>query len=599
MTKSITWVALLWLLASCAGPVKVDHAPWPIGYGYLPDGLLNSKRLGQRTVEFLKDAGVRLSDARKDPYKTVRELYAETEGQNEDTRRLAIAEVCVDSARRFERGDPEVAIGLYLTAARQGFPSIQKTKRTNIDKLLLGFYNHSCGQVADLVFERRPTWSLNTPYPRAQGTQSLQVLTTVSLDLQLGEFDDLRPVDEMNIKGFETRATTRGVGAALVATQEATEERINSDPNIPSVGTSIPLTATLEFDGRGVVTLRLHDVWLSDQADVAKRRVTLASDFTAPLANIMAMSPRGNIGLKGMLRPDSVTNRIALYRIEPFRKNKIPIVFSHGLMSKPATWKAAWNVLLADRKIRENYQFWAFMYPTGLPLMYPAAGLQQSLRDIRQRHDPNDHYETDNMVLIGHSMGGLMTSMQVRETSPALYYQFFKVPFDELNVGEQTKTSLRTLLFSPQQRYIKRAVFVAAPHLGSSIADGFVGRIGSKLIKMPGNILSQRETLLGSFNDLGNAFFAEPANGISRLKLNNPSLKFIHGQPIHSWVSCHSVIGDRGKGDTPNSSDGIVPYQSSHLEGAVSEKLVPSGHDAHAHPEGIEEIRRILLEHLK
>jgi hypothetical protein len=64
-------------------------------------------------------------------------------------------------------------------------------------------------------------------------------------------------------------------------------------------------------------------------------------------------------------------------------------------------------------------------------------------------------------------------------------------------------------------------------------------------------------------------------------------------------VRFHSVIGDQGKGDTPNSSDGVVPYWSSHLPGAQSEKIVPSGHGANENPEGIEEIRRILFLHLR
>jgi len=63
-------------------------------------------------------------------------------------------------------------------------------------------------------------------------------------------------------------------------------------------------------------------------------------------------------------------------------------------------------------------------------------------------------------------------------------------------------------------------------------------------------------------------------------------------------VPYHSVIGDRGLGDTPNSSDGVVPYWSSHLKGAKSEKIVPSGHGAHENPEGIAEFRRILKLHL-
>jgi hypothetical protein len=63
-------------------------------------------------------------------------------------------------------------------------------------------------------------------------------------------------------------------------------------------------------------------------------------------------------------------------------------------------------------------------------------------------------------------------------------------------------------------------------------------------------------------------------------------------------VAYHSVIGDQGKGNTPDSSDGVVPYWSSHLPNAKSEKIVPSGHGANEDPEGIEEIRRILRLHL-
>ena len=57
-------------------------------------------------------------------------------------------------------------------------------------------------------------------------------------------------------------------------------------------------------------------------------------------------------------------------------------------------------------------------------------------------------------------------------------------------------------------------------------------------------------------------------------------------------------MGDRGRGDTPNSSDGVVAYWSSHLDGAQSTRIVPSGHSTHQNPEGIAEVRRILLLHL-
>ena len=63
-------------------------------------------------------------------------------------------------------------------------------------------------------------------------------------------------------------------------------------------------------------------------------------------------------------------------------------------------------------------------------------------------------------------------------------------------------------------------------------------------------------------------------------------------------VPYHSVIGDRGKGDTPNSSDGVVPYWSSHLDGARSELIVPGPHGAYSLPPTIAELKRIFKLHL-
>ena len=68
--------------------------------------------------------------------------------------------------------------------------------------------------------------------------------------------------------------------------------------------------------------------------------------------------------------------------------------------------------------------------------------------------------------------------------------------------------------------------------------------------------------------------------------------------PLARGIPCHSIIGDRGRGDTPNSSDGVVPYWSSHLAGAASEKIVPSGHGANQTPQAIAEVIRILKQHL-
>ncbi len=61
----------------------------------------------------------------------------------------------------------------------------------------------------------------------------------------------------------------------------------------------------------------------------------------------------------------------------------------------------------------------------------------------------------------------------------------------------------------------------------------------------------------------------------------------------------HSIIGDREQADRPGGSDGVVPYASSHLDGAASEVIVKSGHSVHRSPAAMKEVLRILLLHLR
>jgi len=119
----------------------------------------------------------------------------------------------------------------------------------------------------------------------------------------------------------------------------------------------------------------------------------------------------------------------------------------------------------------------------------------------------------------------------------------------------------------------------------------------ARLIQLPAAIGRGDRAILASaareeFANLVNT----PANSIRFLQANSPLLRTIQALPLSRKIPYHSIIGDRGRGDTPNSSDGVVAYWSSHLDSAESEKIVPSNHGANENPEGIEEIRRILHE---
>jgi hypothetical protein len=172
-------------------------------------------------------------------------------------------------------------------------------------------------------------------------------------------------------------------------------------------------------------------------------------------------------------------------------------------------------------------------------------------------------------------------------------------PPDQLPLsGALRDRIVRIVQFQPRPE-VARVVFFATPHRGSQLALHPVSEFFSRLIRLPVEILdTDRYKLQSALREEYRHLFLAPANSLVFLRANSPLLKSILALPMRPGVPYHSIIGDQGRGDAPNSSDGVVPYWSSRLDGATSEKIVPSGHGAHEHPEGIAELRRILRLHL-
>jgi hypothetical protein len=79
---------------------------------------------------------------------------------------------------------------------------------------------------------------------------------------------------------------------------------------------------------------------------------------------------------------------------------------------------------------------------------------------------------------------------------------------------------------------------------------------------------------------------------------DNPVLKALAEIPLAPGVKGHSIIAVQGDGDPKLGNDGVVEYTSAHLDGMASELIVTSGHSSQLNPLAIDEVRRILLEHL-
>jgi pimeloyl-ACP methyl ester carboxylesterase len=252
------------------------------------------------------------------------------------------------------------------------------------------------------------------------------------------------------------------------------------------------------------------------------------------------------------------------------------------------------NSLRDNPWIRKNYQFWFYSYPSGYPYPYSAALFRRDLDGIR-RAFPNHK----RVVLIGHSMGGMICRLMITDTGDKIWRDFFGKPPAATPMASETRKQVEETLVFNHRPDVERAIFISTPHRGSKFASGWIGRIGAALVRTPREFVS----LYASTKSL---VVADPAertlkrmpNSVDTLEPNDRFVRAIDKLPIMSGIPYHSIIGDRGRGDTPNSSDGIVPYWSSHLDGAKSELIVHADHGAQYNQQAIREVERILKENL-
>ncbi|HEY1082714.1 MAG TPA: hypothetical protein VGE29_10655 [Prosthecobacter sp.] len=402
-------------------------------------------------------------------------------------------------------------------------------------------------------------------------------------------------------------AREEGLGIPVVGQVSYTEELAARYPMLPLNGANLPLTAVLDFGPKvqpgqtRECQLRLYNPLRKPEAAVAGRTQKLAADYTAP--KHLAMNNRflKSFRLIGLLFPDKVLDESHIYRLDIYDPNRIPVVFVHGLMSDPHIWFACINAIQSDPELRAHYQPWYFLYPTGMAVPSTSWRLRVSLEEARKKLDPEgDDPGMNNMVLVGHSMGGLLSRMQTIDSGDAIWKAYFQCEPEKLIVSDGTLQRLKDTLEFKKQPYIKRLVFITVPHKGSSMADRGIVRRLTSLIRLPvDSMVLAKELVTGNIDyltpqmrDWGTfGFFS-----IGTLSPKHPYLKALNSQPIP--VPHHSIVGHWGKTPLLESSDRVVPYSSSHLD-TGTELVVPYWHGCVEKPEVVAEVVKRLKQHLR
>jgi pimeloyl-ACP methyl ester carboxylesterase len=405
-------------------------------------------------------------------------------------------------------------------------------------------------------------------------------------------FQEILVAARVDKKGMRDNAVRAGLGGAVVGVYHSPTVGTARPRLEPLKGIRAAVTAVINFDqsGGGPARLRLLDPTKVEKVEVHGKSFPLAADYTASEASYGRINEIW-IGFVNMVRGENMRGAAGLLLLQPYDPEKIPVIFVHGLFSSAYAWRNVANSLSVDPEIRRRYQFWVFSYSTGNPIAYSALLLRQDLAYAKQT------YHFSKMILIGHSMGGLLSRLQVTNTGRALWDRIFGPKADALYASQPADSTLKQALLFSANPDVKRVIFVSTPHRGSSLSNGGIGTLGMRLIRLPLKVINAiPNAAIAALTPDNDPKKFRPPNSIAGLSPQSPMLLALDKLPIEA--PHNSIIGDRGRGDTPNSSDGVVPYWSSHLNTAESELIVPTDHGAMNHPRAVEEIRQILLRQL-
>lgn len=424
------------------------------------------------------------------------------------------------------------------------------------------------------------------------------------------KFDELIPANTIKDKHLTRRITREGVGVPFVAHWNHTPDRKAAEPFLSDGGYLTSVTATIDFrgvaQGPRIASLRLHDSRVVEKVRLNGREQPLAADLSAYGECIMSKKEVQMAGIKALLRSSKYMNKMGLLALESPNEDRIPLVLVHGLMSRPATWENVINELGADPLIQKHYQVYLFRYPSGVPVLYSSAKLREELAKLHTTLEKRDtRLLSHHMVLIGHSMGGLVSKGQVQESGDRIWVNLLGDTPEKLGLTKTERDALSSYLEFDPNPSVSRVIFAATPHRGSKLADSRIAHIGRRLVSLPGRTFGTTFDILQGIASRDPKLGQLLANGMptsmDNLSPESPYVKIANSLPFRPGVRLHSIIGNKdGKPLTdPECSDGVVPYSSSHLDAAESELIVRSGHGVHEKSEAIEEMRRILKVHLK
>lgn len=514
---------------------------------------------------------------------------------------------------------------------RYSYAYLFKTSRQPQERLfdnrqvqIRDFYNQALTQLVNGHRLRNPSTNLTPTIKIGKSTytidiQAYQRLQNMKLEKFISSYN-------MNFSGLRAINRRDGFGSDFVAVFPSTDSSSQENKYIlnplthdypkginPNIHKARYLAATIIAQPKksnatieDVLTnpnfeIKVYDPYSVEKVEIAGKPYSLAANFSAPYGLWLAENNLGAAAYLTLIDRDQHLVMPHIYMLEPYNPNKKIIVLVHGLASSPEAWIAVTNDIMGDAILREHYQVWQIFYSTNMPILESRFQIYALLKQAFGSLNPKDAAAQD-AVLIGHSMGGIISRLLVSDADIS------KQALELMNNRQQTRLRKHPVIgerlkMKPIENF-DRAIFLAAPHRGTDYADRWFTLAARKIIKIPATFLTTLADTLTSY-DVDLKDFVKTLtndviqNGPSDLSKKSKFMELTASIPPEKGLVFHSIMGNITKSDDPNViTDGIVPYKSAHLDGAVSEKIFTGGHSIQETPEAVLELRRILRQHL-
>jgi pimeloyl-ACP methyl ester carboxylesterase len=589
----------LLLASACSTPIGVVRADRHSMYRNLTASVLSTGALSASSAQLLNRLGL-TERFEEEPEAVLIELRGSGEALSRD-RLFALAELSFACAERTHKQAYYLAAAVYAYA----FMLPGEGSVSGIDprvRLAADLYN--LGLTLGLASPDGDTVVLTAGWrPLPFG----QLELTVKEDEFLWggyRFQRFVAVGEFEPRGLLNNYRQAGVGAPLAASltpvgNGPTPVRGRIPPTV-----KVPVTAFLRIenplDGIASGSVRGQiELYPADEArtvTVDGRTVPLELAPSAALAYTLEGAPIWKTEIGAFLSAERSVFPGGLAMLHPYRLGRIPVVFIHGTASSPARWAPMLNELENDPVLRDRMQFWFFTYNTSNPILLSAKELRDALRKALSDLDPDRRDPAlREMVLIGHSQGGLLARLMVTDSGTRFWDNIAKEPLARLKMSEETRELVKGSMFFEPLPFVKEIIFICTPHRGSFRVTGLVLDLVRRFVTLPARVVKGVADLAKD-NPHALANFTHTPTAVDNMLPGQQFIRTLSSSPIAPWVTTHSIIAVRGVGPPQGLSDGVVKYESAHLDGVASEKIVHSGHSAQDKPDTIEEVRRILRE---